>query len=106
VHVRPGRSAVLIPTHGGLNLIGMGRPRLRFPIIRRDLARIFLDELRAAAPAAHDLTGGRLPPDGRLVGTADLPNFCRQSSGPGWALVGDAGCHKGPTAAHGIADAL
>jgi hypothetical protein len=26
----------------------------------------------------------------RFVGTADLPNFFRQPSGPGWALVGDA----------------
>ena len=32
--------------------------------------------------------------------------FIRQSSGPGWALVGDAGYFKDPLTAHGITDAL
>jgi flavin-dependent dehydrogenase len=32
--------------------------------------------------------------------------FMRQSWGPGWALVGDAGCFRDPTTAHGITDAL
>ncbi len=43
---------------------------------------------------------------GRFRGTADLPNFFRKSSGPGWALVGDAGYHKDPYAAQGIMDAF
>ena len=30
----------------------------------------------------------------------------RQASGPGWALVGDAGYFKDPITAHGITDAL
>jgi len=30
----------------------------------------------------------------------------RQSWGPGWALVGDAGCFRDPVTAHGITDAL
>jgi flavin-dependent dehydrogenase len=32
--------------------------------------------------------------------------FLRQSFGPGWALVGDAGYFKDPITAHGITDAL
>jgi flavin-dependent dehydrogenase len=32
--------------------------------------------------------------------------FFRQSHGPGWALVGDAGYFKDPLTAHGITDAL
>ncbi len=39
-------------------------------------------------------------------GTADLPNFFRKPFGPGWALVGDAGCHKDPYLALGISDAF
>jgi flavin-dependent dehydrogenase len=35
-----------------------------------------------------------------------MPNFFRQAAGPGWALVGDAGCHKDPFLALGICDAL
>ena len=30
----------------------------------------------------------------------------RRSSGPGWALVGDAGYYKDPISAHGITDSL
>jgi flavin-dependent dehydrogenase len=30
----------------------------------------------------------------------------RESSGPGWALVGDAGYFKDPIGAHGLTDAL
>jgi flavin-dependent dehydrogenase len=41
-----------------------------------------------------------------LRGTAALPTFFRTSSGPGWALAGDAGHHKDPAIARGIADAF
>jgi flavin-dependent dehydrogenase len=34
------------------------------------------------------------------------PGIYRQSHGPGWALVGDAGYFKDPITAHGITDAL
>ena len=42
----------------------------------------------------------------RFYGTANVPNFVRKSQGPGWALVGDAGCHKDPYLALGVCDAL
>ena len=32
--------------------------------------------------------------------------FIKRSTGPGWALVGDAGYFKDPLTAHGITDAL
>jgi 2-polyprenyl-6-methoxyphenol hydroxylase-like FAD-dependent oxidoreductase len=41
-----------------------------------------------------------------LRGTAALPTFFRVPSGPGWALAGDAGHHKDPLIARGIADAF
>jgi flavin-dependent dehydrogenase len=41
-----------------------------------------------------------------LRGTAALPTFFREPSGPGWALIGDAGHHKDPMIARGIADAF
>ena len=43
---------------------------------------------------------------GRLRGFAGAPGYMRQSHGPGWALVGDAGYFKDPLTAHGITDAL
>jgi flavin-dependent dehydrogenase len=42
----------------------------------------------------------------RLRGVVDLPNFLRKPYGDGWALVGDAGCHKDPYLALGMCDAL
>jgi flavin-dependent dehydrogenase len=47
--------------------------------------------------------GGR---EERIYGATQLPNFLRKPYGPGWALVGDAGCHKDPMRALGICDAL
>ena len=35
-----------------------------------------------------------------------LPNHVLQASGPGWALVGDAGYHRDPITGHGITDAF
>ena len=37
---------------------------------------------------------------------ANMHGFFRESAGPGWALVGDAGHFKDPTPGQGIADAL
>jgi len=43
---------------------------------------------------------------GKLRAFAGTPGFLRRSTGPGWALVGDAGYFKDPITAHGITDAL
>ncbi|HEY5946804.1 MAG TPA: NAD(P)/FAD-dependent oxidoreductase [Kofleriaceae bacterium] len=45
-------------------------------------------------------------PIGKLLGFVKLEYFFREAAGPGWALVGDAGLHKDPTAGFGITDAL
>ena len=49
----------------------------------------------------------------RLLGSlgSEVPariddGFFRQPAGPGWALVGDAGYHKDPSAAQGMLDAF
>ena len=42
----------------------------------------------------------------RYRGFAGQVGFFRQSSGPGWALIGDAGYFKDPITAHGMTDAL
>ena len=42
----------------------------------------------------------------RRRSSASLPNHIRAGAGPGWALAGDAGCHKDPILALGIGDAF
>jgi 2-polyprenyl-6-methoxyphenol hydroxylase-like FAD-dependent oxidoreductase len=60
-----------------------------------------LDLLPALADRLRN--GARVRP---VIGTGDLPNFLREGHGPGWALVGDAGCHKDPFLSRGISDAF
>lgn len=42
----------------------------------------------------------------KLRSTADVPAFFRPSSGPGWALIGDAGHFKDPVIGNGQRDAM
>jgi 2-polyprenyl-6-methoxyphenol hydroxylase-like FAD-dependent oxidoreductase len=42
----------------------------------------------------------------RPTATYGYYTFFRRSAGPGWALIGDAGHHKDPLVARGIADAF
>lgn len=46
------------------------------------------------------------PPGSKLRSTGDCPAFFRASSGPGWALVGDAGHFKDPVTGQGMRDAM
>jgi 2-polyprenyl-6-methoxyphenol hydroxylase-like FAD-dependent oxidoreductase len=43
---------------------------------------------------------------GKVRSTADLSSYYRRSSGPGWALAGDAGHFKDPVTGNGMRDAL
>jgi len=57
------------------------------------------DPALAAAVKHAERIGGLHPFGG-------MPGHVLRSWGPGWALVGDAGCFKDPLTAHGITDAL
>ena len=63
-----------------------------------------LDALDAVPGVGERVRAGRR--EERFYGATQLPNFLRTPYGPGWALVGDAGCHKDPFMAFGICDAL
>jgi 2-polyprenyl-6-methoxyphenol hydroxylase-like FAD-dependent oxidoreductase len=74
------------------------------------------DELRADPGAALARATGRCRPiAGLLSGSTPVRSpyvvprwegYFRESAGPGWALVGDAGHFKDPAAGQGISDAL
>lgn len=59
----------------------------------------------SADPVTEPLIEG-LEPDGQVRGTVKERYFFRQGSGPGWALVGDAGHHKEFVIGDGITEAL
>lgn len=85
----------------GVILIPEGR---LLPQFRADLERAFMDHALACAPVADKLTGARRV--GKLQGIVRWESFFRESAGPGWALVGDAGQFKDPTLGQGMTDAF
>jgi flavin-dependent dehydrogenase len=92
------------PTNDGLCGLFVAWSFAELATVRADIER----QLRAAIDEVPDLAervrAGRR--EERLYGMSDLPNFLRKPYGPGWALVGDAGCHKDPYLALGICDAF
>jgi len=105
-HYRPGLGAGAIPTNDGDTLVFVATSPARFhDEVRRDLEAGYRQVLQECAPGlARELNGAAASEPFR--GFPGHPGVMRQSHGPGWALVGDAGYFKDPITAHGISDAL
>jgi flavin-dependent dehydrogenase len=92
------------PTNAGLFAVFIAWPASDLAVVRADIERQFLAALDGVPALAERVRAGRRAD--RFYGATDLRNFLRKPYGPGWALVGDAGCHKDPYLALGIADAF
>ena len=104
LHPLPRRVAITFPTNDGLTVTYVACPCADFDRVRSDLDGFVEDTLNQVTDL-KDL----FPPAaraGQIMGMRDLPNYFRKSYGDGWALVGDAGCHKDPIIAQGISDAF
>ena len=103
-----GAAAGLIPTNDGRDLrLRRARPPSGCDALRRAGTEHAFATLLAPGSARVCSTGcvggnGR----GRMHGWGGAPGYVRQSWGPGWALVGDAGYFKDPITTHGMTDAL
>jgi flavin-dependent dehydrogenase len=101
-----GVSAGAIPTNDGHTCIFASVPQNRFhETMRRGTDagyRLVLKECGADLAAIVE----RSERVEKYRGFSGEIGFFRQSFGPGWALVGDAGYFKDPLTAHGITDAL
>jgi flavin-dependent dehydrogenase len=101
-----GIGAGSISTNDGHACVFLAVPSAAFPGLRGQGLDVMLQEgLARLAPELADRVAAG-PPAGRLHAFAGVRGFLRRSWGPGWALVGDAGCFKDPVTAHGITDAL
>ncbi|UED88585.1 NAD(P)/FAD-dependent oxidoreductase [Streptomyces profundus] len=105
LYERPGSWVAAVPTNDGATLVLTYFPQDRFDEVRVDLERAYHEQIRTTAPALFERMRGKRQLE-RLRGTGDQQNFFRQASGPGWALVGDAGHHKDSITARGISDAF
>jgi menaquinone-9 beta-reductase len=103
---RPQASIGLIPTNHNATCVFVSVPWSRFQTEMDGPARQVYERLiRDAFPTLDE----RLRDAQRVEavrGFGGQLGFMKQSTGPGWALVGDAGYFKDPLTAHGITDAL
>jgi flavin-dependent dehydrogenase len=104
VHVRQNFAIFAFPTTDGLFGVMIAWPIAEFPAVRSDIEGRFMAAVDEVPELSQRLRAGRR--EERFSGAIDLPNFFRKPFGPGWALVGDAGCHKDPFLALGICDAF
>ena len=101
---RNGTAIFAFPTTDGLTAVFVAWPMAALDAVRRDVEGRFLAALDQAPALGERIRAGRR--EERFLGAADLANFYRTPSGPGWALVGDAGFHKDPYLALGMSDAF
>jgi flavin-dependent dehydrogenase len=95
-----------IPTNNGLTCVFVAVPSARLPgEVHGDTISAYRRLIREASPLVDErLDGARMVEPVR--GFGGHLGFIKGSTGPGWALVGDAGYFKDPLTAHGITDAL
>jgi 2-polyprenyl-6-methoxyphenol hydroxylase-like FAD-dependent oxidoreductase len=106
--VSDGALTGVVPTHGGEACIWVCTPAGPALAARRATgspAGAFDALVARTAPDLADRLrdGYRTSPVRSATG---LPNQARAATGPGWALVGDAGYHRDPITGHGISDAF
>jgi 2-polyprenyl-6-methoxyphenol hydroxylase-like FAD-dependent oxidoreductase len=104
LYLRDRRLLIVFPADAGLLAVFAAWPASMLPQVRSDIPRYFMEAVHAVPELAERVRAGRQ--EDRFYGASDLPNFLRRPYGPGWALVGDAGCHKDPFLALGMCDAF
>jgi 2-polyprenyl-6-methoxyphenol hydroxylase-like FAD-dependent oxidoreductase len=101
---RPERMIYAWNTNGGQTLVGCMQPGQAPRPSREDLASHMMAELDALAPdLAQRVRQGRREEE--WLG-ASIATLCRQATGPGWCLLGDAGMTLDPYTAAGISIAF
>jgi 2-polyprenyl-6-methoxyphenol hydroxylase-like FAD-dependent oxidoreductase len=104
LYPRPGNMTIMFPTNDEQSVIGIFWPNSEFARIRGDIEGYFYRALEMIPGLEERVRAAKRSE--RFNGTPELPNFFRQATGPGWALVGDAGYHKDPILAQGITDSF
>lgn len=104
VHCRSQSIIFAFPTNDGLFAVFVAWPASQLKTIRADIESHVMRAVDSVLGLSDRVRDGRR--EERFRGATDVPNFIRKPYGPGWALVGDAGCHKDPYMALGVCDAF
>jgi 2-polyprenyl-6-methoxyphenol hydroxylase-like FAD-dependent oxidoreductase len=104
MYLRGKRVIFGFSTNDNLFAIFVAWPIVEFHSVKADIEGQFMRVVDLVPGFAERVRCGRR--EERFYGSADLPSFLRRPFGSGWALVGDAGCHKDPFMALGICDAF
>ena len=100
---RPGRGWAVCPTNDGLTLVVGGWPHAELAQYRNDVEAELMRTFELSPAFAERIKDAKR--EERIAG-ASVPNYFRVPSGPGWALVGDAGYSRDFITAQGITDAF
>jgi len=101
---RPGRMIYAWYTNDSQTLAGICIRDADYGRVAKDAEASMPVELQALAPAFADRVRAAKRETKWLAGAT--PGVCRAPSGPGWALVGDAGLTMDPITAAGITNAF
>ena len=104
VHAHQSKVIFAFPTNDDLFAVFIAWPSAELDSVRADIEGQFMRALDVVPALVERVRAGRR--EERFRGATDVPNFVRKPQGPGWALVGDAGCHKDPFLALGVCDAF
>jgi flavin-dependent dehydrogenase len=104
IYDRNRRVVFAFPTNDGLFAVFCAWPIEELDSVRGETETAILEALDGCPDLAERVRAGNR--EERIYGAVQLPNFLRKPYGPGWALVGDAGCHKDPYRALGVCDAF
>jgi flavin-dependent dehydrogenase len=101
---REGQVTFVHPTNDDLTTIFVGRPIGELAQIRVAIEEEYMAAIDSIPGLSERVRAGERVE--RIYGATQLPGFLRKPYGPGWALEGDAGHHKDPYLALGVADAF
>ncbi len=101
----PGHWLAVIPTNDSLTILATYVHQERFATVRIDPWNAHKSVIAQTAVDIFDKIL-EMEPEEPLRGSGDQQNFFREASGPGWALVGDAGHSQDSITARGITDAF
>lgn len=97
---RGDQLAYVFPSDDGVTCVAVSFNREDFEAIRADLRDGFEAHLSRHCGIWRRYASAT--PVGGLSGFGPLPNYVHEPTGPGWALVGDAGLHQDPWSGYGI----